>query len=642
MVLAHAGTKWFEGGYVGVDVFFVLSGYLITGLLLKERIETGTIHYWQFLLRRLRRLLPALILMLVVVAMIAPLLLTPYEWRVQSQSYPFAATWLSNFFFAFGERSYFDALEARDLFLHTWSLGVEEQFYVIWPWLILIACTRMARTSQAVVLTTFAVVFALSLILCLYWSATIPRLAFYMMPARSWQFALGGAMYVLFDPSRTWLSRRAKSRRLTRASSLLGILGLTLVFGASVVLDPRTTYPGPYALVPSLGAAVVIAAGSLAHTGVAAKWLAAKPMVWLGDRSYSIYLWHWPVLVLGSVLSWGTSPEGVLALVLLTVVVSAFSYRFIEIPFWKGNFRHAPPHRTVLLSLLAVVSAIGYANNVSSVTGEEELKAAEYNPRADVPTAIYGVGRECDTFTSGTEVTPCELRKSDGDRLVVVWGDSIGVQWSPLIEQIYAGPDWRIYVLTKSACAIVDHVYYYDSVGGDFTVCAEWRNNVLDYVAELKPEVLIVGSSAYYEFSEAEWVDSSAGVFAQVTDIVDRVLVIPGTPKLSFDGPTCIGNRDRFRFRGNSSSDPCAEPLSDDTAERVSGYLEQAASRFGNVDILDLGDVVCPRGVCAAIKSDGTVVYRDSSHLTASFVETLLPVARRRMTEIGIAPYEAD
>lgn len=636
VVLAHAGVPGFQGGYVGVDAFFVLSGYLITGLLLEEHHATGTIAYGRFLARRLRRLLPALLVMLVLVLVAAWVLLTSYEMGVQGRSFPYALTWTSNLFFAFGQRNYFDALEAQDLFLHTWSLGVEEQFYIIWPWLILLARGRSHDKNAGPALTLFAALFALSLAVCLFLATTFPILSFYMMPARGWQFALGAIVYVLLR------ARGFQKPTSTRNASLLGPVGLLLVLACAPVLDDTISYPGAYAVVPSIGAALIIAAGVLAPNGLVSKLLSTRPAVWLGDRSYSVYLWHWPVLTLGGVLSWGKSDTGVTVLVAATILLAAMSYRLVELPFWKGELRRAPPRQIALYSALSVLAGVSLNVILDRANNRTIAGPTEYDPRGDRPREIYSSGTICDTSTRSAEVVPCEIGNSSGKRLVIIWGDSVGVQWAPVVRKIYSDPQWRIVALTKSACAIVDHTYYYDVVKGDYTVCASWRENVLQYINDVRPNVVIMGSSAFYGFTETQWTEASARIFDLVSNIADRIVVIPGTPRLSFDGPACLDNPQRFAVRTGRSAGQCTETTTDMQAKLVSQYLGNAAGRFPNVDVLDLGDLVCPAGQCAAATVDGTAVYRDAQHLTVRFVETLLPEVRAKMQDLGIAPQSAN
>lgn len=303
VILGHSGLAIAPGGFIGVDVFFVLSGYLITGILLRELEQGGRISLIPFYARRLKRLLPALIFMLSVSAVLATWILSGAEARIQLTSSPFAATWTSNLYFAFTQNDYFNELASRDLFLHTWSLGVEEQFYLIWPvvlMMLLWAGKLRSETKQSgfgIMFPGLVMVFVASFILSLYWTKNLPQAAFYLMPSRIWQFSLGALVYLIL---RSYFSQKSemtyRSRKLS-AYITLGA-GLILILVSAILLHPGLAYPGYWALVPSLGAALVIVASHILPKNQNGP-LAHPVLVWLGDRSYSLYLWHWPIFMLG-------------------------------------------------------------------------------------------------------------------------------------------------------------------------------------------------------------------------------------------------------------------------------------------------------------------------------------------------------
>lgn len=649
VILAHAGVAGFAGGYVGVDVFFVLSGYLITGLLLEERVATGTIRYGEFLARRLRRLLPAMLAMLLVVLIVSTIVLTPFEMRQQSRSFPYAAAWISNFFFSFAERDYFLALQDHDLFLHTWSLGVEEQFYLIWPWLVLLFVGFKARVADRlsqgkVILVGFAMVFVASLVLSIYLSANLPLLAFYMMPSRFWQFALGSGVYVGMHMAFDW---RAVSmgRKGKIGAWIAGLTGVMLVICSAVLLSPDISYPGWYALAPSFGAALLIAAGRISDRAAAGPILSSGLFVWIGDRSYSLYLWHWPILILGTATGISGLVAGKLVLVALTVALAMLSYRYIELPFWKGRFRTAIPKHVVVYAVTTIIVSVTAYNALErQVFGSsvESLVADGYDPRMDADPRVYLSGLHCDTGHFATQVVPCALGNPTGERLAVLLGDSIGAQWSPAVSEVFPSPEWQILVLTKSACAIVDKTWHYNKAGGDYTVCTEWRNMVLDYIDMIAPDVLIIGSSATYNFTATDWVDGTTRVLQRVAPSVGHVVLIAGTPHLSFDGPSCLEDPWRFSFRLINGDRECEEAMTETRSDVVANYLRQSASGFVNVGVVELGGLVCPDGRCAAQTPDGVVIFRDEKHITASFARSLVPLFKNRLEVLGVSPAQPE
>ncbi len=640
-MLAHTGVPGFSGGYVGVDVFFVLSGYLISGLLTEERLVTGRIRYLEFLARRLRRLLPAMLTMLLLVLVVASLLLTAFEMRMQARSLPFAAAWISNFFFAFAERDYFQALQEDDLFLHTWSLGVEEQFYLLWPWLVLVLAGLHVVDQRRTVLArnmllALSAITITSLFACIRLTDTSSILAFYMMPARIWQFAAGAMVFVGLH----MLPLEAGATRV-RWALLSGLTGLALVFGSSYLLDDGLVYPGWYAVAPSIGAVLVIAAGALSRRNAATRALEAGPLVWIGDRSYSIYLWHWPALILGSSMGITDSTVGVITIVALSVALAMFSYRYIEYPFWKGTFRTAIPRHAIPYAAAAIlVSVTAFFALERTVFGErvEQVSAPEYDARMDFDRRVYMTGLDCDTGRVSSEIVPCSLGNQGAARLAILIGDSVGAQWSPAIGDVYSSPDWEVKVLTKSGCAIVDKTYYYDKVGGDYVVCDEWRDRVLDFIAAAGAEIVIIGSSTRYDFTADDWTAGTTRVLERIAPATERVVVIPGIPGITFDGPSCLEDPWRFSFRLIDGERECEELLRTTLHDDIAGYLEESARKFDNAAVLKMGDVVCPDGRCAARTADGVAVFRDSDHLTAVFAHTLAPVLRARLVAAGASP----
>lgn len=646
VVLAHAGMPGLSGGFIGVDVFFVLSGYLISGLLVREYLGNGRIRLLGFIARRLKRLLPALLVMLGLVMLAGSVLLSGHEFTEQTASVAYAATWTSNLFFTFTTFDYFAELHLRDLFLHTWSLGVEEQFYLVWPSLAILLITLVksvhgGRGGWNLLLAAIGVLFIGSLALSLYWSAKAPLWAFYLMPSRIWQFSLGAGVFVWLEFRRRQ-SIGAAEGEPPRWWAGMGFVGIVLVIGSAVFLHPQMVYPGGWALLPSVGTAMVIAAGHHKSAHGIAGILSHPAMVWIGDRSYSWYLWHWPLLMLG--FAWGLAgnPTAVPALVLLALGFATLSYRWVELPLWKGRLSRLAPVRSVAFSVLAIgvaTSTLSQANLMFEDTVDRGAQLA-VSARMDMPR-IYGTG--CDTWYTDATVRPCVIGDSDAEKTVVLFGDSIGAQWYSVLPEIFTTPDWRLVVLTKSACAIVDEDYFYDLAGGVYEVCADWRNQALDELETLKPDVVIVGSSSRYGFSEQQWLGGTQRVFDRLSRISGHVIVIPGTPQLSFDGPGCL---ERWLARNESGADSdksvCRERSTNQAALSVAGYIERVAGAFENIGVLDLNDLVCPDGYCAARNTQGLVVYRDQQHLTASFVRAQAPVVRERLQDLGLAFLQHD
>jgi peptidoglycan/LPS O-acetylase OafA/YrhL len=636
VVLAHAGVPGFAGGFVGVDVFFVLSGYLITGLLLRELEQTGRIRLLDFYARRLKRLLPAMIVMVAGTVGLAFWLLAPFEASAQLASSPYAITWTSNLYFLFSTFDYFDELASRDLFLHSWSLGVEEQFYLVWPLLLLVLISagpaRRGLVRSPIVL--LSLVGVASLAFSLYLSSRWPHAAFYSMPARMWQFCLGAIVYVAFAPSAAGAKRG--TRRSGRPVSWMALVsGIALIAGSAVGLHPNLVYPGLWALLPSIGTVLVIAAGyglSAGHAGP----LAHRSMVWLGDRSYSWYLWHWPILVLGYSVGFENDRLAVAGLVLFSLLAAMLSYRFVELPFWKGSFSFPRPLQVLPASIVVMAaSLLASTHMVRHLQETGKAIEASYHWRYDFPE-IYRL--PCDAWFEHADVEPCVFGDENAEKTVVLLGDSIGVQWFSMVPEVFQEPGWRTVVLTKSGCAMVDVEYYYPRIGSMYEVCTEWRNAVLNHLDADKPDVIIVGSSAGYDFDEKQWVEGKERVLDRLTRAAHSVLIIPGTPSLGFDGPGCVTRH--VRPGGAIGAHACNARNRVAMPYEVRRYLGKASEAYSNAHLLDLNDLICPGDICSAMDSNGIVVFRDSQHLTDSFVRAQAPTIRERVESFNSAQIE--
>jgi hypothetical protein len=287
---------------------------------------------------------------------------------------------------------------------------------------------------------------------------------------------------------------------------------------------------------------------------------------------------------------------------------------------------------------VAIVVAAAYGLH-ANVYGAPQLIAGQdnYNPRLDRPF-IYDLGMECDTYVRTSELVPCSESDKDAKHTVVLLGDSIGAQWTDLLTEVYSQPDWQVTVLTKSACAIVDEEYYYPPAGGTYDVCSDWRETAIDYLVKTKPDIVFVSSSAHYEFTSMQWTDGVGRVLAPLSEAATMVVLIPGTPALSFNGPACLESPYRFSFRLTDSRRECEEAMVSTASDDVASYLEIAANRIDNVSVFNLNNIVCPGKRCAAQSMDGLTVFRDDKHLIVSFVRAQLPNVLERLQRLQVGP----
>ncbi len=362
VVLFHAEIGPFSGGYIGVDVFFVVSGFLITSLLLSEVSRTGTLALPNFWARRARRLLPASCLVIVVTLIAAQWLYDPLLLGNLARDAVAACGFFVNYVFAWrqahGDGGYFDADVAKSPLLHFWSLAVEEQFYLVWP-LIIWALARTARRLRHELMLVILVLWVLSAVSCVWLTDQQPAWAFYSLPTRAWELLTGALLAVSITTLRT----------LRRQFVVpMAVAGLAVIVAAAIQFDSGTAFPGIAAAAPVLGTALVIAAGSaLDAPAVLRDVLGSRPMLWIGRRSYAIYLWHWPALVLIGV-EWGPLSWVQRVLVIAgSVLLSAVSYRFVEDPVRHSSWISGNPRRSLatgaaLLSVTALLAALLLVN----------------------------------------------------------------------------------------------------------------------------------------------------------------------------------------------------------------------------------------------------------------------------------------
>jgi len=626
---AHAGVPWLSGGFVGVDVFFVLSGFLITGLLLRELTGTARIDFASFYLRRLRRLMPALILMIVLTSLGALALLGPAEQVPQASAAALATLWLSNISFALAQTDYFGPGADTNLFLHTWSLGVEEQFYLIWPALLLWSLGRRRHELPVSRLKlVMLAIFALSLVASVLLTPRSPQIAFYMMPVRAWEFAAGALIWLYFGNSRSSLGMSGQADE-ARAIYVLGWLGLLMIVGSAIAYGAQMSYPGWRAVIPVFGATAVITAGRHSGSRGVTRLLSVPWLQGIGRVSYSWYLWHWPILVMGYAVTGSHNPWVRTAEILISLGFAVATYRFVESPirrqvFWLTKQRVAVAcafGATVVICLLSM-----HWFNVSSTQKESPAVQRYTNARFDAPI-IYGQG--CDDWYHSDRVMLCGFGPSDAAHTLVLMGDSIAGQWFPALSQISSKPGWRLIVVTKSACPMLDEPFFYARIGREYTECTSWRRSALDQLAAMHPDIVVISTGANHSFTQQQWTEGAARTLHVLTGQVGKIYFLRSTPHLDFDGPSCLAahaGRPKWLV-----SPPGCESFANDVYElQVYQSLQEAAARFPNVHTIDMNGLVCPDQRCRAEQHD-QVVFRDGQHLTASYAHFLGPEMLRRL-----------
>lgn len=629
VIAAHARVPGLQGGFIGVDIFFVISGFLISGLLIAEHGRTDRIGIAAFYARRFRRLLPALLLMLLVTAAAMSFTLPPPDRAYQATAGAAASVWASNLYFAFENIGYFGLASESNAYLHTWSLGVEEQFYLVWPFLILLLLLPRRPLSSRRLVWGMAAVLMISLLACVWTTQASTRYAFYLMPLRAWQFA-SGALACMF----AWRLARSRGRKwggwLAEAS---GAGGVMLLVAALLLIDGDTAYPGGWAMLPTLGTVCLLLASSMGAS-FTTRALSLAPMQAIGKLSYSWYLWHWPVLMLGAVLFPAPSLMGRVLLVIVALAIAILSYHLVERPIRRNDALVQEPRRFILTSLLLMLAFVVAFSRWGAAAGAGTSMRTAGNTGPLLKTVagrvpiIYQMG--CDDWYHSDRLVPCVFGPETAPMTAVAVGDSIGLQWFPAYARVFAPPRWRLIVLTKSSCPMVDSPIFNPRIGREFTECESWRNKALDYIAEVRPNIVIMGTTHAADFTQDAWVGGTARVLSRIAPFSDEVRIMRSTPILPFNGPACVWLH-RERAEGASAGEACSAPAADRRNDEVASWLRKAASGWANVGVIDLNADVCPGGKCSA-ERNGVLVFRDTQHLTAEYAEGL---SNRLRAELG-------
>lgn len=632
VVAAHANLPWLPGGYVGVDVFFVLSGYLISGLILRELQLTGSFDPWRFYARRQKRLLPAMLLVIISTAIAAWAILSPLQQTGETAAGQAATIWLSNFYFATRAIDYFSSGMYGNLFLHTWSLAVEEQFYLIWPWLLLFffgAWQWQGKPfSYRRLISCLLLVTATSLATAIYCAEFHVEDGFYLMPARAWEFALGSLTYLLRNACQLGHFRRLDS---LRGRSILAATGWICILTAAVLYSDNLRYPGAWALLPCLGATLILLdAPEKNPSAFFSRWILHQPLLlFIGDISYSLYLWHWPVLKVGTQV-FGSEPIPRLALVITCLILASITYIAIERPIHRAPLRNkAGVLIGSVLAMMASFFAMSLWQNAAVDLLNKPEQAHLRTTRFDIPD-IYSRG--CDTWLHSAKVIPCTKGSATATRTVVMFGDSTLAQWYPAIEEIFRHrPGWRLVILTKSACPASQISYYYARIKASFEICDRWRQQAIEHIVQMRPDIVMMGSQNY-DFSSAQWIAGTNLVLERLSPVAKSVVVLSPTPNLGFDGLNCLSMALNVP-EWISQNARCATKIHL-LKPTILEILREATRPYPNVHAIDLSETVCPNATCRARDERG-IIFRDNQHLTASFVRTSAPELERALRHAG-------
>ena len=660
VLLFHAKIPGFTSGFFGVDIFYVISGYLITGLLIRERETTGRISLKTFYARRARRLLPAATVVLVT-TLIASYFLAP---RLLMSSISFdiaaAALFLSNMNFAHHATDYF-ANSMPSPVLHFWSLSVEEQYYMIWPALALF----FTRKTKSVSIKIFFILLTLGSLS--FWFATWlltknQSWAFYSLPSRAWELALGG----LLASSNIWIK---KIPALELSIALW--TGILLLVYSALTLKQTDPFPGAYALLPTLATALILLGGigapqerGFTFDHLPSRLLSISPLRYLGKISYSLYLWHWPVLILAAYqYKDGLDLTHRYLYVFVSLILAMITYHLVENPLRHGKIIGKDSKKNLITAIATIFAVVLVSITVnihfnlltqqSIAKGKLHHSLIKLTPKPivkvrpitiDFPVplnltpSLLGAGQDrpityvdrCHTQQNLTPSTrPCLYGDLKGLKTIVLFGDSHALAWFPAVNAIAIKNHWRLLSLTMSACTPADIPAWDRETGRIMQNCTLWRKESIAKIIAIKPYAIIVTGTRGFVAIDAKHKELSLGLtrtavwqngmnrtIAQLKSASKNVILMVDVPLSIYDPKVCLSQNPK-------STLACATPVGKAT-DLPWQVEENRIATINKVNIIDPSYWVCPTNPCPVV-IDNTLVYLDAGHLTATFSTILAP-----------------
>ena len=623
VLLFHAGLPWAPGGFVGVDVFFVISGFLITGKLWRESQQPGGLNITKFYAWRIRRLLPAALVAVAVITMVGLLLAAPLDRSDLAADGAASALSLANMRFI-GSVDYFAATSSPSPFLHFWSLSVEEQFYLVWPALILLLTWRGGGSRRLIAALLIGVVasFALSLWL----TDASPARAFYLLPTRVWQLGVGGLLALI---GLVGISQRAGS---------IAWAGLAAIVVSGVALTADLPYPGLAALIPTAGAVALLYGG--AASGGPVRLLTTAPLRFLGKISYSLYLWHWPLLVLPIMfLERSLTGVEVVASVAAAIGVSWLSWRFVEQPFRYGDrSRRATSWSAIRVGVAGILTVTLFTQGFAAALPSSAVAVQPTPSPSGSPVASNG------PITLPTDLTPpLASARDDEERLrgdgclafervatppncvygvkgsaitIALVGDSHASHWFPAIEAIALERGWRLLTFVKVSCSFTTLAQRNLALKREYRECTAFNEATVARISEVKPALTIIVNRRTFR-PIADGITSAlagAALGEMVARLPGATAILVDTPDPGRDIPACLSK--------HPNDIRACHFTQDDADNREIGVAERVAADVSGAQLIDLTSSLCATWPCSPI-SGSLLIYRDEDHMTKTFSRSL-------------------
>lgn len=632
VVLYHSGVGALSGGFIGVDAFFVISGFLITTHLLESLAADGRISFPAFYARRARRILPAALLVAALTTVAAWIWMPPLALGEVVSGAIATAFYVPNFLFAVQGTDYL-AGTSPSVFQHYWSLGIEEQFYLLWPAVLAVGFV-LCRRREGRLFALAGVLTAASFLACVLWMGISTPWTFFGLPTRAWELGVGALIAFL-------LRSRAAERLRHPAVGLLAWAGLAALLAGALLYDGSTAFPGAAAALPVLATAAMIVGGAASGGLHATRLLGLAPFQFIGAISYSLYLVHWPLQIIPQSAVGEDSPLSLavrLGLGALAVPLAWLLYRFVERPVisWQALRRRSALWTgagalAASLALAATAATMHGAASGAALSTDEtvpETTALRTEPEgtgfvpanlepslrdaAEDNPPIYDNG--CHREESGTDPSGCRIGENPDAPLVFLVGDSHAASWYPALAQLAEEGTIRLDTNTKSSCPSVDVPVLKDGV--EYSECAQWRSGVVQRIQDEQPALVLLANHGVGEWQTVDSDDPATawrrGLESTIGEVDDsaRVAVLADIPLQGADPPECLSHN----LEHAADCDTAVE----DAFSRQVSETERAAADAADAAYLDFTPYFCNSETCPTIIGN-LLVYRDDQHLTASF-----------------------
>jgi len=625
-VLVVAYHVWLGRVSGGVDVFFFVTGFLITGQLVRAA-GRGGIEFRPFWGRMIKRLFPAALTVLAVVIVVSPLVLPEARWWQTIREVVASALYFENWRLAADSADYFAQHNEASPVQHFWSLAIQGQFYVVWPLLVALVAVIARRRLRAALAGVLVAIFAASLAFSVWLTWIDQPLAYFHSLTRVWEFALGGLLALVIDA--------LVLPRLVRI--LLGWAGVAGLVSCGLVFAVGTMFPGYVALWPTLSAALVLVAGATGSRFGADRFLSTRTLRYLGDLSYALYLWHWPVLVCYLVAR-GRTEVGLLggtAIVGTALLLAIATHHLVEKPVREPRNRWGA-YRFAMLAMAPVLVGAG----IWQVTSDQLARARTvtagdldhpgalartpgfvYQGAPDPPLAPSFVSvaedwawiDDCEGSPRGAELQVCRTSTPEPAKRVVIVGDSHPTQFIAALRPIAEQRNWQLIVLSRGGCPFSVE----SEIDPDNQACRDWNAAAADEILELRPDAVLTTASRDVRLGLTE--QTPPGFVAQ-------------WQKLDTESIPVLAVRDNPRYDASPSA--CVEALGpnspDCSAPRADLYAPEPPYQSlidvpPNVSFLDFSDYYCDTETCPAVIGN-VLLYMDDNHLTATYLSTMVPI----------------